>query len=159
MNSCLPKTQDNLIPFVDGKCSLESVYRLEDFLKSIPGADTSAEAGGDVEHHFSDGLYARQLTMPADTFIVGELHLKGQINFLMKGEIAVTTDEGVKILKAPQIVVSSAFTKRAGYAITETVWVTVSATDKTTVDEVRADILATGKDDPRLGGLLCLGEQ
>lgn len=156
INNCSLETQKRLIPLVDSKCSLDSIYKLEKFFKSMPGADTS---GGDYKHHFSDGLCARELTLPKDTFIIGEMHLKGNINFLMKGTIAVSTDDGLKIMHAPEIVVSGPGTKRVGYAMTETVWVTVSATTGTTEQEVRDEIIATGPSDPRLEGILCLGEQ
>ncbi|AFV51097.1 tail fiber adhesin [Vibrio phage VPMS1] len=149
-------TNAPLIPFMDNKYDRKAVVRLEEHLKTLPGVDLS---GGDVEHFFSDGLYARKLNIPADTVLVGHAHLQGQINFLMKGTIRVTTDEGVKTLTAPQIVVSAAGTKRAGYAITDTTWVTVSATEETDPESVRAAIIATGEDDPRLKEVLCLGVQ
>lgn len=132
---------------LDHLCDRESIMRLQQAMLEMPGADTS---DGDVHHHFSDGLYARELRIPADTVLVGHIHLKGQINFLMKGTIRVTTDDGVKTLTAPQIVVTGPGTKRAGYAVTDVVWVTVSATDKTDPEEVRKQIIATDFDDPRL---------
>lgn len=149
-------TNTPLIPFMDNEYDREAVVRLEKHLKSMPEVDNG---DGDVEHFFSDGLYARKLNIPADTVLVGHAHLKGQINFLMKGTIRVTTDNGVKTLTAPQIVVSAAGTKRAGYAITDTTWVTVSATDETEPEAVRKAIIAESEDDPRLKEVLCLGQQ
>lgn len=147
----------SLIPLVDKTCSLESLYELERFLKKQPDADVS---GGDVEHHFSTGLYARELHLKANDIIVGELHLKGQINFLLKGTIVVTTAEGVKTLTAPQMVVSPPGTKRAGYALTDVTWVTVCHTNEETPEAAFSDLIATGLDDPRLeGAKLCLLEQ
>ena len=144
-----------VIPFMGGKCDLASIHLFEKFLLTHPDADTS---GGDVESFFSEGLYTRKLTIPADTFIVGEMHLKGNINFLMKGTITVSSADGNETLHAPNIIVSKPGVKRAVHALTETVWVTVSATDKTTVEEVKTDIIATDLSDPRLEGILCLGE-
>lgn len=139
------------------KCSLEDIIRLEKALLATESCDTS---GGEVESYFSDGLYARKLTLPAGSTAVGKMHLQGQINFLLKGTVRVTTDNGeVKTLTAPDIIVSKAGTKRACHALTETVWVTVSHTSKKTVDEVEADIIASSTDDPRLEGILCLGQQ
>jgi hypothetical protein len=152
----LVSTNAPMIPFMDDKYDREAVIKLEKFLKTVPGADTE---GGDVDHYFSDGLYARKLRIPADTVLVGHAHLKGQINFLMKGTIRVTTEVGVKTLTAPEIIVSPAGAKRAGYAITDTEWVTVSHTNLTDVDAIKAEIIATDEDDPRLKEVLCLGEQ
>lgn len=136
-----------LTPFNGGKCDRESILKLEQALLALPGADTS---GGNVEHYFSEGLYARKLTLPAGSAIVGHIHLQGQINFLMKGTIRVTTDEGVEELTAPQIVVSGPGMKRAGYAITETEWVTVVATTETSPETVEETVLAKSFEDPRL---------
>ncbi len=148
-------TNAPLIPFMDSKYDRDAVVRLEKHLQSMPEVDNG---DGDVEHIFSDGLYARKLNIPADTVLVGHAHLKGQINFLMKGVIRVTTDDGVKTLTAPQIIVSAAGVKRAGYAITDTTWVTVSATEETDVDTIREELIATGEDDPRLKEVLWLGQ-
>jgi len=146
-------------PFAGLKPSTSDILRLEEALKSLPGVDIS---GGDVSHYFSDGLYARKLCIPAGSAIVGKIHLNGQINFLMKGTIRVTTDGGVVEMSAPQIVVTGPGTKRAGYAITDVEWVTVSATEETEVDKVEEAIIAKDFDDPRLIDkleALCLGAQ
>ncbi|AWD90290.1 hypothetical protein [Dickeya phage Amaethon] len=152
VSSNLPK------PFVGPKPTNADILRLEVALMSLPGVDTS---GGNVQHYFSDGLYARKLMLPAGSAIVGKIHLNGQINFLMKGTIRVTTDTGVEELTAPQIVVTGPGTKRAGYAITDVEWVTVSATDETDLDKIEDSIIAKSFDDPRLLiklEALCLGE-
>lgn len=141
------------------KPSNADIMRLEQALMALPGADTS---GGDVENYFSEGLHARLLRIPAGGVVVGHIHLKGQINFLTKGTIRVTTDEGVQELTAPQIVVSGPGTKRAGFALTDVEWVTVLATNLTDIDEMKRELLATGFDDPRLVEkleVLCPGSQ
>lgn len=151
------KVVSSNVPQLDHLCDRESVLKLEAAMLAMPGASTS---DGDVSHHFSDGLYARELRIPADTVLVGHIHLQGQINFLMKGTIRVTTDDGVKTLTAPQIVVTGPGTKRAGYAVTDVIWVTVSATTETDPEEVRKQIIATDFNDPRLIAIeeaLCLG--
>lgn len=145
------------LPQLDKVVDRASILRLEQAMLAMTNADTS---DGDVHHHFSDGLYARELRIPADTVLIGHIHLQGQINFLMKGTIRVTTDEGVKTLTAPQIVVTGPGTKRAGYAVTDVVWVTVSATNEKDPEEIRKQIIATSFDDPRLIAIeeaLCLG--
>jgi quercetin dioxygenase-like cupin family protein len=135
------------MPTLSNLCSRESILRLEAAMLAMPEADTS---DGDVHHHFSEGLYARELRIPADTVLIGHIHLQGQINFLMKGTIRVTTDDGMKTLTAPQIVVTGPGTKRAGYAVTDVVWVTVSATEETDPEKIREQIIAKDFNDPRL---------
>lgn len=161
MNTNTLKTDNAVIPFVGGQCDIANIIRLEQFLKATPGADTS---GGNVEHYFADGVYARKLTLPADTIIVGRIHLQSQINFLMKGTIAVSTEDGsVKVLTAPQIIVTPPGTKRVGYAQTETEWVTVTGTDcGNDLVAIEAHTVTDDLADPRLiekMEALCLGAQ
>lgn len=94
-------------------------------------------------HYQADGLYGREITIPAGTFVIGKLHRFSQINFLMKGEIWVTTDNGMEKIKAPKVIVSPAGTKRAGYAVTDATWITVVATEETNVDNMD-DVLTIG---------------
>jgi hypothetical protein len=87
-----------------------------------------------VKHHFSNGVYTRELTIPKDAILTGKIHKASQTNILLKGEISVLTEHGIERLKAPQIIVSPPGTKRAGYAHEETVWVTISGTHETDLD-------------------------
>lgn len=147
----------SMIPLTGSNC--QAILDLEEKMKKMPGADTS---GGDLEHFFSEGLYARQLTIPADTCVVAKIHLKGQINFLMKGSLKVATEEGVQTLTAPQVIVSPPGVKRAVHTITEVVWVTVSATEHTCLEKIEDEIIAKDFNDPRLLAkqeALCLGER
>ena len=80
-------------------------------------------------HHFADGLYGREITIPAGTLVVGKVHKKEHLNFLMQGDITVWTEEGIKRIKAPFIIKSYPGIKRVGLTHSETVWVTVHATD------------------------------
>lgn len=81
-------------------------------------------------HHFAEGLYARELLIPAGTVIVGKVHLAEHLNFLMKGDITVWTDDGMKRLQAPCILKSRPGVKRVGLTHEDTIWVTVHATDE-----------------------------
>lgn len=148
------------IPFDGSKCDIASILKLEEALKALPGADTS---GGDVEHYFAEGVYARKLTLPADTVIIGRIHLQSQINFLMKGTIVVSTDDGMKELTAPQVVVTGPGTKRVGYAKTLTEWITVTGTNcGEDLAAIEQHTVTDNIEDPRLiekMEALCLGVQ
>lgn len=95
-----------------------------------------------VKHHFSQGVYAREITIPAGVTLVGKIHKFQQLNILSKGQMLVTTDDGVRRVKAPFTVVSPPGTKRAAYALTECVWTTIHGTDETDVDIIEAQYIA-----------------
>lgn len=79
-------------------------------------------------HIFADGIYARQITIPAGTLLSGKIHRASHINVVSKGEISVYTEgEGVKRIVAPAIFVAPAGTRRLGWAHTETIWATIHA--------------------------------
>lgn len=95
-----------------------------------------------VRHYFSQGVYAREITIPAGTMLTGHIHKFTQLNILSAGEISVLTDDGVKRVKAPFTVVSPPGTKRIAFAHTECVWTTIHGTDETDLDKIEAHFIS-----------------
>lgn len=91
-----------------------------------------------VKHYFSPGVYAREITIPADTLLTGRVHKYEQLNILSGGEISVLTHEGMKRVSAPFTVVSPPGTKRIAYAHTECTWTTILATEEKDPDLIEA---------------------
>lgn len=117
-----------------------NVLRLERELGKMPQAELP------LRHFFIKspipvtGGYARELTILKGVALVGRVHKHPCINIISKGDISVTTDQGVKRIQAPHTFVSPAGTKRAGYAHEETIWTTVHLTDETDVDKIEDDL-------------------
>lgn len=91
-----------------------------------------------VKHFFSPGVYAREITIPADTVLTGRIHKYEQLNILSGGEMSVLTDDGMKRVSAPFTVVSPPGTKRIAYAHTECTWTTILATEEKDPDAIEA---------------------
>ena len=89
-----------------------------------------------IRHYFSPGVYAREITIPADTLLTGRVHKFAQLNILSGGEISVLTEEGIVRVKAPFTVVSPPGTKRIAYAHTECTWTTILHTEETDPDKI-----------------------
>lgn len=100
-----------------------------------------------VIHHFSKGVYARELHIPAGVTLVGEIHKFENLNILSKGTMIVTTEEGMREVSAPFTVVSPPGTKRAAHTITECVWTTIHGTDETDVGKIKEIFIAQSEDD------------
>ncbi len=98
------------------------------------------------KHYHCGGVYAREIAIPKGTALVGEIHTQDQINVVSKGSIRVATEEGVKIIEAPCTFISPAGTKRAGYAIEDTVWTVFHATTSTDQQEIRKEFIAPDYD-------------
>jgi quercetin dioxygenase-like cupin family protein len=78
-----------------------------------------------TKHHFGAGIYMRELFIPKGTTLTGKIHLTEHLNILSQGEMRVWTDEGMKDLKASTVITSKPGIKRVGYAIEDSVWITV----------------------------------
>ena len=79
----------------------------------------------DVTHHFSKGVYARQMFIPKGTILTGKLHKHNHLNVMLYGDIEVATEDGAKRMTEPCMFESKAGTKRAGFAHEDTVWITI----------------------------------
>lgn len=132
---------------------------MSDVLAGVPAQDIRASidalerAAGQVEqtemppvHYFADGIYARELFIPAGTVLVGKIHKTTHINIISKGKISVVTEEGHKIIEAPATIVSKPGTKRAGYALEDTVWTSIHGSYKTDLEELEAELIAPSFD-------------
>jgi hypothetical protein len=98
-------------------------------------------------HYFSLGLYAREVTLPADSIFTGKIHKHPHLSVILKGECRVTTPFGTETLKGPCIFESEPNTKRAVYVITETTWITFHPTEKTDIKEIEKDVILTDYSD------------
>ncbi|KMM77258.1 hypothetical protein ACP93_02645 [Xanthomonas sp. NCPPB 1128] len=102
--------------------TMEQLRALEAELRKYPQADIP------VKHHFADGIYCREVFIPAGTVLTGKVHRFATLNILAQGEIEVTTPEGVRRLCAPAVFTSPAGCKKVGYAHTDTIWINVHPT-------------------------------
>lgn len=98
-----------------------------------------------VTHHFSPGVYARELFIPKGTVLTGKIHKYAQLNIMSAGDLSVLTEDGIVRVQAPFTIVSPAGTKRIAYAHEDTVWTTIHGTHETDVDAIEANVIA--KDD------------
>jgi hypothetical protein len=95
-----------------------------------------------TEHYFSEaGMYCRKVFRPAGTLIVGKVHKHHHLFLCAMGEIIAWTENGMKRLKAGDVIESKPGTKRVTLAVTDAIGVTVHRTDKTDLDEIEAELV------------------
>jgi hypothetical protein len=94
-----------------------------------------------VQNHFSAGVYARELHIPAGTVLTGRTHRKENLNILTSGDISVLVDGHIRRISAPATIVSPAGTKRVAYAHTACTWITVHGTDLTDLQQIEKEFL------------------
>jgi hypothetical protein len=99
-----------------------------------------------VRNLFSPGEYRREMTIPAGVVLTGAEHKTRHLNIVSRGRIVVWTETGMREIVAPYEFWSEPGTKRAGYALEETVWTTVHPNPDDCQDmEVLVERLTTSK--------------
>ena len=111
------------------------VLKLQEVMLQMPQFEE------ELHHHFCEGVYAREMRIPAGVVVVGKTHVRDCINFIMKGECEVVSAEEKARIKAPHVFVSPAGTKRAMVAISDLIWITVHASNERDLDKLEAELI------------------
>lgn len=77
-----------------------------------------------VTNRFTDGMYVREIFMPAGAFITSKIHKTQHQYFILKGKAIVWIDGIEQILEAPYIGVTEPGTRRVLYILEDTIWAT-----------------------------------
>lgn len=110
---------------------------LETAMAKMPQVDL------EVKHIFTDGLYVREIYIPAGTIVTSAIHKTEHPFVISQGEIMVTSDnEGSVVYKAPYTGVTKPNTRRALRALSDVVWTTFHVTNETDIDKIGEEILA-----------------
>lgn len=121
----------------------KAIVSLEHALNDVVREGILPVAECPLKHHYANGLYAREIFIPAGSIVVGAIHKFEHLNLISRGKVYVVTEFGDQIYDAterPVTFKSVAGTKRALYAETDVIWTTFHITDKTDVDEIMKDI-------------------
>ena len=123
----------------------EKVNRLEDALRSVPQVDCP------IRHHFAPGIYAREITIPKGTVLVGAIHKCESLVVLSAGKLRLVTDDGTVEITAPYTMTCTPGAKNAAVALEDSVWTNFFATEETDTDKL-VEILTESKASDLLGG-------
>lgn len=95
-----------------------------------------------VVHRFTEGLYIREIQIPAGTILTSMTHKTEHPFVLSQGSIMVTSDnEGSVVYEAPYTGITKPNTRRALKALTDVVWTTFHVTNETDIDKIGEQIL------------------
>ena len=112
-----------------------AILAAEDILKaSFP------QIGPEVIHHFSPGIYAREMRIPKGTILTGKIH-KTEHLCILNGDIEIASQDGKGRFTGYLTFLSKPGVKRIGYAHEDTVFTTIHAiegTDIPTLEEALA---------------------
>lgn len=127
-----------------------NVTELHNTFMNVEGALVGEELNkvNPLTHKFADGLYIREINMPAGQLMITKIHKVEHPAFVLKGKVSVLTESGVEVVEGPCYFITKPGTKRVIYTHEDTTWVTVHSTDKKTPEEVEEDVIAKNFDDP-----------
>ena len=89
-----------------------------------------------IIHNFSDGLYAKQMSVPQGYVVGTHAHTFSHLSILAKGKVVVRTDEGYAEYTAPACLEIKEGIHHAIEALEDTVWFCIHATNETDVDKI-----------------------
>lgn len=106
-----------------------------------------------VRHFFAPGVYAREITIPAGSALVGAVHKTENLAVLSKGRMVLATEAGPVEICAPHILTVKPGDKNSAVALEESVWTNFLAnpTNETNTDAL-VEIFTESKACELLGG-------
>ena len=94
-----------------------------------------------IQHHFSDGLYAKQMVIPKGFKAYSHKHEYSHLSILSSGSAKVATDKGEAIYHAPACIEISAGVNHEIEALTDVSWFCIHATTETDAGNVDAVLI------------------
>lgn len=137
MSGALTEYRGALVPPEQRQAVRAAIVGLEERMLALPQVQI------EVAHLFTDGLYIRQMYVPAGVMWTGKIHKKGHVCVLLSGEMTIVSDQMSERLVAAKSFISQAGVKRAGYAHSASVFMTVHATTETDIAKIEAELIAS----------------
>ena len=97
-----------------------------------------------IVHHFSDGLYAKEMRIPAGYVAGQHAHEYAHLSVLAQGRVQVQVDGEIKEFRAPACINIEAEQIHLIEALEDCVWFCIHATDETDPDKVDEVLIKKG---------------
>jgi len=115
---------------------------LQNTIAAMPQAEV------ETRHYRVNGLYAREVFMPAGLLVIGKIHAKDHINILSQGDVTILTEAGARRITAPATFEARAGRKTVGYTHTDCTWTTFHANPDNIADNDEMEAVCIAKDYP-----------
>lgn len=140
------------------KARINGIKELVDVMKELPQLDAP------VKHHFSKGVYAREIFMPKGMLIVGKIHKTRHLNIISQGKCTVATPTRRLEIEAPFTFESMEGEQKVVYMHEDVVWTTIHLTEETDLAKIEEQCIVKDYDEQTInalvesfGGIPCLG--
>ena len=125
------------------------IMKVQENLENHPNGLTGEafEKLNPLKHSFADGCYIREIFNPKGELLVTKIHKVTHPFFLMKGDMTILMEDGIKRIRAPHYGITPAGTKRIIYCHEDCVFVTVHATKLTDIKAIEEEVIAKDFDE------------
>lgn len=95
----------------------ENIVAIEKMIAGCHGAFFGDTDNCPLTHKFANGIYVREIFIPATTLYVSRIHKFDHPRILLSGELTTATEfDGLQRMRGPVSMICRAGTKRVGYA-------------------------------------------
>lgn len=136
------------------KNRINSISNLVGVMQQLPQLEAP------VKHHFSKGVYVREIFMPKGMLIVGKIHKTRHLNIVSQGSCTVVTPTRKFDVTAPCTFESFEGEQKVVLMHEDVVWSTVHVTEETDLVKLEEECITQEYDEElikKLGEQLCLG--
>lgn len=133
----------DIVAAMPGSTVREKIADLERRLNACP---TETIRSIEPIHHFSPGVYMREVLLPAGTLAVGRIHRHDCLAIIV-GDVSVTSESGPFRVIGMKVFHSYPGAKRVAYAHQATRWVTVHHTDERDITKLELELFAPSFED------------
>lgn len=99
------------------------------------------EEASNVEHFFTQGIYAKKITVPSGTQVPSHRHVYDHLSILAQGRVRVAVGPVTKEYVAPAMIEIKKNIVHTISAIEDSVWFCVHATDATDVESLESSAI------------------
>lgn len=123
------------------------VEALEAAMVQLPPVDCP------IRHHFADGLYAREISIPAGAVVTGAVHKTSHLILVTQGRLQMVTPDGTRKVCAGDVIECAAGMKNAMYALEDAKWVNLLSNPSNLSDtDQLVQVFTESRADELLGG-------
>lgn len=130
------------------KNNISSIKNLVSVMEKLPQLDAP------VKHHFSKGIYAREIFMPKGMLIVGKVHKTRHLNIISQGRCTVKTTVRKLTIQAPYTFESLEGEQKVVFMHEDVVWTTIHLTNETDLDKIEEECIANEYDESIINKLV-----
>lgn len=89
-----------------------------------------------TQHHFSSGVYAKQMMLPKGYFALSHAHTYDHLSILASGAVVIKTDNKEEYYEAPACITIEKNTHHSITALEDAVWFCIHATEETDAEKI-----------------------